>query len=38
MTAGFYVIPSGVEESVTISEISRDVSTPLDMTSKRYLV
>jgi len=28
------VIPSGVEESLTISEVSRDVSTPLDMTPK----
>src|SRR6266404_8371228 len=28
----FCVIPSEVEESLTISEISRDVSTPLDMT------
>ncbi len=31
---GYIVIPSGVEESLTISEmeISRDVSTSLDMT------
>src|SRR6202011_3352895 len=28
------VIPTEVEESLTISEISRDVSTPLDMTTK----
>jgi hypothetical protein len=28
------VIPSEVEESLTVSEISRDVSTPLDMTNK----
>ena len=27
-----FVIPSGVEESLTISEILRDVSTSLDMT------
>src|SRR6267143_1100478 len=29
---GYIVIPSGVEESLTISETSRDVSTSLDMT------
>jgi len=29
-----FVIPSEVEESLTISEISRDVSAPLDMTIK----
>jgi hypothetical protein len=27
-----YVIPTEVEESLTISEIFRDVSAPLDMT------
>jgi hypothetical protein len=29
------VIPSEVEESLTISEVSRDVSTPLDMTTDK---
>src|SRR5436190_20531861 len=29
------VIPSEVEESLTISEVSRDVSTPLDMTADK---
>src|ERR1700736_5187781 len=29
-----FVIPSEVEESLTTSEISEDVSTPLDMTKK----
>jgi hypothetical protein len=28
----FFVIPSGVEESLNISETSRDVSTSVDMT------
>jgi hypothetical protein len=35
MTAGSRVIPTEVEESLTISEIFRDVSTPLDMTTLR---
>ena len=33
----FFVIPAGVEESLTISEIFRDVSTSLDMTNARRL-
>jgi hypothetical protein len=35
MTVGSRVIPTEVEESLTISEIFRDVSTPLDMTTLR---
>jgi hypothetical protein len=35
MTAESFVIPTEVEESLTISEIFRDVSTPLDMAGGR---